>query len=61
MLDAFERLSAERPGLELHIAGSGSGVEADRLRALMQTLSPAAIRDGAATLEATGRDGCLGI
>ena len=25
LLDAFERLAARRPGLELHIAGGGSG------------------------------------
>jgi len=33
LLDAFERLRAERPDVELHMAGGGSGDEADSLRA----------------------------
>jgi glycosyltransferase involved in cell wall biosynthesis len=46
LLDAFERVSARRPGLELHIAGGGSGEEADALRARMDRMAPAVVQHG---------------
>jgi len=54
LLDAFERLAAERPGLELHVAGSGSGEEADDLRARMQAMAPAVTLHGALSQEQLG-------
>jgi glycosyltransferase involved in cell wall biosynthesis len=46
LLDAFERVSARRPGLELHVAGGGSGEEADVLRVRMNRMAPAVVRHG---------------
>lgn len=46
LLDAFERLRAERPGLRLHVAGSGAGEEAEALRARMTRMSPAVVLHG---------------
>jgi glycosyltransferase involved in cell wall biosynthesis len=46
LLDAFERMSARRPGLRLHVAGSGSGEEADALRARMDLMAPDVIQHG---------------
>lgn len=40
LLDAVERLARERPGLELHVVGSGTGAQADSLRARMLALRP---------------------
>jgi glycosyltransferase involved in cell wall biosynthesis len=51
LLDAFERLASQRPGLELHVAGSGSGSEADNLRARMQAMAPTVILHGAMSQE----------
>ncbi|MDP8255270.1 MAG: glycosyltransferase family 4 protein [Candidatus Alcyoniella australis] len=38
LLDAFQRLRARRPRLELHVAGSGGGTEADRLADRMRAM-----------------------
>jgi len=38
LLDAVEGLTPQLPGLTLHIAGSGAGEEADRLRARMEKM-----------------------
>ena len=38
LLDAFERVRQRQPGLELRIAGSGSGDEAARLRTRMESM-----------------------
>jgi glycosyltransferase involved in cell wall biosynthesis len=38
LLDAVERLAAARPELELHVVGSGSGDEAETLRARMESM-----------------------
>ncbi len=46
LLDAFERVSARRPGLKLHVAGGGSGEEADALRSRMDLMTPAVIQHG---------------
>ena len=43
LLDAEERLAAERPGLTLHVAGDGSGPESDALRRRM-TAMPETVR-----------------
>jgi glycosyltransferase involved in cell wall biosynthesis len=40
LLEAFESLAARDPRLRLHVAGSGSGLEADRLRDRMRALAP---------------------
>ncbi len=40
LLDAFERLTATRPDLVLHIAGGGSGAEAAVLRHRMNAMRP---------------------
>ena len=40
LLDAVERLAAERPGFELHVVGSGTGAEADALRERMERMAP---------------------
>jgi glycosyltransferase involved in cell wall biosynthesis len=40
LLDAVERLAARTPGLELHVAGSGAGAEAEELRARLARLAP---------------------
>ena len=46
LLDAVETLSAIHPDLRLHVAGSGAGPEADRLRRRMEALSPTVILHG---------------
>ena len=46
LLDAVERLSVDHPGLRLHVAGSGAGPEADKLRRRMENLSPVVVRHG---------------
>lgn len=46
LLDAFERLIVERPGLVLHVAGSGVGAEADAIRDRMDTMAPAVVQHG---------------
>jgi glycosyltransferase involved in cell wall biosynthesis len=46
LLDAFAGLSARRPELTLHIAGGGSGKEADDLRARMDRMAPAVVQHG---------------
>jgi glycosyltransferase involved in cell wall biosynthesis len=38
LLDAVERSARERPGLELHVVGSGSGSEAEALLARMRAM-----------------------
>ena len=46
LLDAFQRVSAHRPGLKLHVAGGGSGEEADALRARMDRMAPSVVQHG---------------
>jgi glycosyltransferase involved in cell wall biosynthesis len=46
LLDAFERLRAIRPGLRLHVAGTGAGVHADALRLRMRSMAPAVVLHG---------------
>ena len=46
LLDAFERLLVTHPGLELHVAGSGAGEEADALRERMTHLAPSVVLHG---------------
>jgi len=46
LLDAFERLSLKHPDLSLHIAGDGSGPEADALRRRMVGMSPEVVLHG---------------
>lgn len=46
LLDAFHRLADSRPGLELHIAGDGSGEEAEALRSRMTAMSPRVVLHG---------------
>ncbi len=46
LLDAFERVHATRPLVELHIAGSGAGPEGDELRERMELMTPAVILYG---------------
>ena len=46
MLDAFGRVAADRPGLTLHIAGDGSGAEADELRERMRAMAPRVVLHG---------------
>ncbi len=46
LLDAFENLNRQMPNLRLHVAGSGSGPEAEILRARMETMAPAVIMHG---------------
>jgi glycosyltransferase involved in cell wall biosynthesis len=45
LLDAFENLRRRRPQLELHVAGSGSGPEADALRQRMEAMAGVALHD----------------
>jgi glycosyltransferase involved in cell wall biosynthesis len=49
LLDAFERLTARRPGLTLHIAGGGSGEEADSIRSRMDRMAPEVVQHGQLT------------
>jgi len=46
LLDAFEILAAARPGLRLHVAGSGAGAEAEALRARMVAMAPGVVLHG---------------
>jgi len=46
LLDAFERVSARRPELKLHVAGGGTGDEADALRARMCRMAPSIVQHG---------------
>ena len=46
LLDAFERVSARRPELKLHVAGGGTGDEADALRARMNRMAPSVVQHG---------------
>jgi glycosyltransferase involved in cell wall biosynthesis len=45
-LDAVERLAVDHPGLCLHVAGSGAGSEADRLRSRMEAMAPVVVMHG---------------
>ncbi len=49
LLDAFERIAAKRPGLVLHVAGSGAGAEADAIRARMDRMAPGVVQHGQVT------------
>jgi len=49
LLDAFERLTGRRPDLRLHVAGGGSGEEADSIRARMDRMTPAVLQYGQLT------------
>ncbi len=49
LLDAFQRVLARRPALRLHVAGSGTGEEADRLRSRMDRMAPAVVQHGQLT------------
>ncbi len=46
LLDAFERLRVDFPDLELNIAGSGAGSEAEALHSRMVTMTPAVVLHG---------------
>ncbi len=46
LLDAFTQLRADRPELRLHLAGGGSGPEADELRQRLAGMAPAVIQHG---------------
>jgi glycosyltransferase involved in cell wall biosynthesis len=46
LLDAFDRLCGRHPGLVLHIAGDGSGDEAEALRSRMKAMEPRVVRHG---------------
>ena len=46
LLDAFERVSIRRPGLKLHVAGGGSGEEADTIRTRMDRMAPTVVQHG---------------
>ncbi len=46
LLDAFERLARQRPGLLLHVAGGGAGPEADAIRDRMAQMAPAVVQHG---------------
>jgi glycosyltransferase involved in cell wall biosynthesis len=46
LLDAVERLAPQVPGLQLHVAGSGAGDEADQLRARMERMAPRVVLHG---------------
>jgi len=46
LLDAVERLEKRHTGLRLHVAGSGSGAQADELRRRMQAMSPLLVLHG---------------
>jgi glycosyltransferase involved in cell wall biosynthesis len=49
LLDAFERVLARRPAVRLHVAGSGTGKEADALRTRMDRMAPAVVQHGQLT------------
>ncbi len=46
LLDAFKDLQRQFPHLKLHIAGGGSGPEAESLRTRMQEMAPAVVMHG---------------
>lgn len=46
LLDAFDHLDATHPNLRLHIAGDGSGVEAEVLRKRMTAMAPRVVLHG---------------
>jgi len=46
LLDAFERLARKYPNLQLHIAGDGSGDEAEALRRRMTAMAPRVVLHG---------------
>ena len=46
LLDAFERLAPKRSDLRLHIAGDGSGEEAESLRERMKAMAPRIVLHG---------------
>lgn len=46
LLDAFSRVSYRRPELRLHVAGGGTGDEADALRARMDRMAPSIVQHG---------------
>lgn len=46
LLDAFELLLEKQPRLHLHIAGSGTGAEADHLRRRMEKMGPSITMHG---------------
>lgn len=46
LLDAVAALAAVRPGLRLHVAGGGAGLEAELLHARMDALAPLVVRHG---------------
>ncbi len=49
LLDAFERLIPQHPNLRLHIAGDGSGAEAESLRERMTAMAPKIVLHGQVT------------
>ena len=49
LLDAVERLVARRPGLRLHVAGSGAGPEAEDLRRRMEAMDERVVLHGQLT------------
>jgi len=55
LLDAFERIVARRPGIELHMVGGGAGPEADALRQRMQAMAPAVVLHGQVPQEELGK------
>jgi glycosyltransferase involved in cell wall biosynthesis len=46
LLDSVERMTGGVPGLELHVAGSGAGGEAEALRERMEAMAPLAVLHG---------------
>jgi len=52
LLDAVDRLAANRPGCELHVVGDGAGAEAEALRERMRGMSPRVVLHGALSQEA---------
>jgi len=46
LLDAFAKLAPHHPGLRLHIAGDGSGAEAEDLRERMRAMAPGVVLHG---------------
>jgi len=46
LLDAFVQLRKQKPQLKLHVAGNGSGPEAEKLRTRMENLQPDVIMHG---------------
>lgn len=47
LLDAVERIAGRLPDLELHVAGSGAGPEADALAERMASMAPTVVVHGA--------------